>query len=82
MPMNRLSPAGVQLFGNSGVPDMFGAGSALKQQVADDLEEERRRRQLGLSELSPTGGSAAFRSLMGGGMAGGSFGSYLGMGKK
>jgi hypothetical protein len=75
MPMNnRLSPAGLALFGNTGVPDTFGLGSALKQETDDELEQERKRRQLGLSQLSPTGGSPALKALLGmGGMSLGGF---------
>jgi hypothetical protein len=77
MPMNnRLSPAGVSLFGNvPGVPSMGGLGDALRQQTDDELEQERKRRALGLSQLSPTGGSPALKALMGmGGMSLGGFG--------
>jgi hypothetical protein len=77
MPMNnRLSPAGVSLFGNvPGVPETFGLGSALKQQTDDELEQERKRRALGLSQLSPSGGSPALKALMGlGSMSLGGFG--------
>jgi hypothetical protein len=76
MPMNnRLSPAGTALFGNTGVPDTFGLGSALKQQTEDEIEQERKKRLLGLSPLSPTGGSPAIKALMGlGGMSLGGFG--------
>jgi hypothetical protein len=69
---NRLSPAGVALFGNTGVADTFGLGSALRQQTEDEIEQERKRRQLGLSQLSPTGGSPTIKALLG--MGGMSFG--------
>jgi hypothetical protein len=78
MPANmNLSPAGRALFdfGNTGIASVGGLGDALKQQVQDETEEQRRRRQLGLSQLSPTGGSPALRALMGmGGMSLGGFG--------
>ena len=73
MPMGKLSPAGVALFGNvPGVPD--GLGGQLRSQVDDELEQERKRRALGVSQLSPTGGSPAIRALLGiGGMSMGGF---------
>jgi hypothetical protein len=82
MPMNnKLSPAGMALFGNTGVADQFGLGDQLRNQTADEVEEERKRRQLGLSVLSPNtpGASPALRALMGG-MGMGGFGG-LGMGR-
>jgi hypothetical protein len=76
--MAKLSPAGVALFGNTGVPDQFSAGDQLRQQVQDETEEERKRRALGLSPLSPTGGSPAIRALLGGmGMSMGGYGGGL-----
>jgi hypothetical protein len=64
---NRLSAAGVALFGNTGVANSispFGLGDQLCQQIADEIEEEPKQRALGLSVLSP-GGSAAAHSLPG-----------------
>jgi hypothetical protein len=79
MPMNmNLSPAGRALFdfGRTGIGNsMGGLGDTLKQQVQDETEEERKRRQLGLSQLSPAGGSPALKALLGmGGMSLGGFG--------
>jgi hypothetical protein len=78
MPMGKLSPAGLQLFGNvPNVPD-FGAGSVLRQQVQDETEEQRRRREMGLGPLAPAGGSPALRALLGsGGMGMTGFGGGL-----
>jgi hypothetical protein len=79
--MAKLSPAGVALFGNTGVPDPttpFGLGSQLRQQTAAEIEEEERKKRLGLSALSPSGGSPALRALLGaGGMSLGGLGSGL-----
>jgi hypothetical protein len=75
-----LSPAGMALFGNTGVADQFGLGDQLRWQTADEIEEERKKRALGLSVLSPNvpGASPAIRALMG--MGTGGFGG-LGMGR-
>jgi hypothetical protein len=82
MAMNNrsLSPAGMALFGNTGVADQFGLGDQLRQQTGDELEEERKKRALGLSVLSPgqSGGSPAIRALMGGMGMGGFLGGTMG----
>jgi hypothetical protein len=55
--MMGLSPAGTALMGMGG----FG-GTALTQQVAEETEEEKKRRQLGMSALQ----SPAARALLAG----------------
>jgi hypothetical protein len=48
------------------IPSAFGdlgLGSALQQQTADQIEEERRKKRLGLSQLSQ--GSPSVQQLLG-----------------
>jgi hypothetical protein len=53
--MAMLSPAGQALgFGNTGVSAIGssgGAGNMLREQTADEIEEERKKRLLGLSTM-------------------------------
>jgi hypothetical protein len=71
MAMNSISAAGQALgFGRTGVAsgspgNTGGLGDLLNQQVGDETDEEKRRRQLGLS-VTQQGGSPAMTALLGG----------------
>jgi hypothetical protein len=56
--ISSLSPAGSALNLNAG----FGLGSNLSQQVADETDEEKKKRLLGMSALQSPAGQALLSS--------------------
>ena len=61
--MGSLSPSATLLGIGSGSDMAGGAGVSLKQQTQEQIEEEKRRKKLGLSSVSP-----AVQQLMGFGL--------------